>query len=395
MSAPCRRVAGLAASVVLAVLVSSTPAFADAPYPVPDPATITIEGDGSGHGKGMSQYGAYGAANQVNPLNARQILDFYYPNTGRGTTGGRIAVLVSADDDNDLVVDDRSGLTARSLQSGMTVKLRESKATRWRIRPVGNRSEIAYKTSRWHTLKVLRGDAEIAAGGKPVTLRTPLGRVSYRGALRFTREGGDRVTVNVLPMEQYVRGVVPSEVAASRWPQQALRVQAVASRTYAAYERAHAVHTAYDLCDTAACQAYGGASVEYFSSDAAVEATAKQVLTYQGDVAFAQFSASNGGYTVAGQFPYLPAQEDPYEGSSPDYYGWTETVTSAAIEDAYNIENLTAIQIDTRDGAGPRGGRVETVLLTTEKGDTYTVTGESFRRNLGLRSNLFEITGVN
>jgi SpoIID/LytB domain protein len=61
-------------------------------------------------------------------------------------------------------------------------------------------------------------------------------------------------------MESYLRGVVPAEVSPSLWPQEAMRAQAVAARTYAAYERAHAGSRAYDLCDTAACQAYGGAS---------------------------------------------------------------------------------------------------------------------------------------
>nr|WP_281386036.1 SpoIID/LytB domain-containing protein [Nocardioides luti] len=342
----------------------------------------------------MSQYGAYGAARSPYLLSSQQILDFYYPGTRTGSTGGKVAVLISADDDGSLVVADRGGLTARSLANGRTVKLREPKAKRWRITPAGTRSEIAYKTRRWHTLTVLRGDAEIAAGGRPVALRTPDGTVSYRGALRSTHHAGDRVTVNVLPMEKYVAGVVPSEVAALRWPQQALRAQAVASRTYAAYERAHGGNAAYDLCDTAACQAYGGASAEFPSSDDAVRATARRVLTYQGELAFAQFSASNGGWTAAGQFPYLPAQEDPYEGSSSDYYGWTETVTSAAIEKAYHLENLTSLQIETRDGNGPRGGRVTTVRLQTEAGFDGTVTGDSFRRNLGLRSTLLEITGV-
>ena len=62
----------------------------------------------------------------------------------------------------------------------------------------------------------------------------------------------------MVPMDAYVRGVVTSEMIASTWPPQALRAQAVASRTYAAYERDHTSRTAYDLCDTAACQVYGG-----------------------------------------------------------------------------------------------------------------------------------------
>lgn len=69
-------------------------------------------------------------------------------------------------------------------------------------------------------------------------------------------------------------------------------------------------------------------------------------------------------------------------------------MTSEQVEQAYGIENLTSIGIDTRDGYGEWGGRVETLSLSTAKGDTYTVTGDSFRSHLGLRSTWFDITAV-
>jgi SpoIID/LytB domain protein len=388
-----RTVGRLAALAGLLVAVPLAPAHADEPFPVPDTATITVEGDGSGHGKGLSQYGAYGAARKG--VQAGRILDFYYPGTKVGRAAGKVAVLISADDDRDLVVEARTGLTLRKLSSGKTWRLTQAGATRWRVQATSSGDNVvAYRTRSWHQWRVLRGDVEVAAGGAPVALRTPAGTVRYRGALRSTREGGRRVTVNVLPMEAYLRGVVPAEVAASAWPQQAMRAQAVAARTYAAYERQHGVHTAYDLCDTDACQAYGGASAEYPTSDTAVARTAGRVLTYQGKTAFTQFTASNGGWTVDGGLPYLVARKDPWEGTSPDYYGWTAKVSARAIEKAYNIENLSSIAVETRDGHGRRGGRVETVRLGSTTGWTGTVTGESFRRNFGLRSTMFEITSV-
>ena len=68
----------------------------------------------------MSQYGAYGAARKG--LTCRQILKFYYPGTKLGETGGQVKVLVSADDDRDLVVDAARGLTVRALASGKAWK---------------------------------------------------------------------------------------------------------------------------------------------------------------------------------------------------------------------------------------------------------------------------------
>jgi SpoIID/LytB domain protein len=396
-----RRLAGAATiPATLALLAAglvAAPASADDPYDVPGDALIHLEGDGAGHGIGMSQYGAYAAAREGGTW--REITGTYYPGTHTGLRGGQVSVLISGDDARDLVVDRAPGLTVRRVD-GRSWKVAGVQASRWRLTPAPQgRTEISYRTGSWHRWKLVRGDAELTRGGAPVTLRTPDGPVDYRGALRSTRHDGTRVTVNVLPMEQYLRGVVPSEMAASSWPQQALRAQAVAARTYAAYEREHTANPDYDLCDTAACQAYGGATAEYPTSDKAVLKTARLVLTSGGETAFAQYSASNGGHTVAGQFDYLPAQADPFEGvgtdyHSSDYYGWTRTVTSAQVEAAYNLENLTYLGIETRDGQGPRGGRVETVRIRTEGGFDDTVTGESFRRNLGLPSTLYEITAV-
>ncbi len=96
------------------------------------------------------------------------------------------------------------------------------------------------------------------------------------------------------------------------WPRHALRAQAVAARTYAGYQREALAFRPYVICDTAACQAYGGASAEAPATTAAVRDTAKQVLTYDGETAFAMYSASNGGHTVEG-----PASPTPTSGLDP------------------------------------------------------------------------------
>ena len=388
-----RLLGGIVCAGLLTVL-SAAPAAADDTYDVPDDAVITVVGDGAGHGKGLSQYGAYGAARAPHNLSGQEILDFYYPGTDRGTRGGKVAVWISGDDDRDLVVRAQRGLSVRSLASGRTWQLRQPGADRWRLEPTASGTRVSYRTHRWHVARTFRGDGELFSGFGPLTLRTPDEEVRYRGTLRSVGSGADRRTVNVLPMEQYVRGVVPAEVSGI-WPQQAMRAQAVASRTYAAYEREHSGSRSYDLCDTAACQAYGGASAETSTSTTAVRATAKQVLTYGGETAFAQYSASNGGHTVDGGEPYLPAKPDPYEGDSEDYYGWTRSITAEQVEDVYNIDNLTDLQIRVRDDNGPRGGRVTTVWLRNDDTDWEgTVTGDSFRRNFGLPSTLFELTAV-
>ena len=397
------RVVAVLSAAALAVLGLVAPANAvDPVFPVPPSATITIDGLGFGHGRGLSQYGALGAAQQGRTH--EQILRFYYPGTGRGEVAGQVKVLITRDTSRDVVVGARVGLTVRGLGTGRTWTLparRDGRrVARWRITPVSaGRSAVSFRTGAWHRWRLVAGDAQFAAGGRPIELFTPAGPVDYRGALRSASSsstGLDRDTVNILPLDSYLKGVVPREVPAL-WPTEAVRAQAVAARTYAAYERAHAPASRhYQLCDTAHCQVYGGFSAEHPSSSAAVVATARTIVTAGGEPAFAQFSASNGGYSVAGDFAYLQARPDPYDHYDPDGDGdgWRTTVTDQDIEKAYNIDDLASIRIDTRDGKGEWGGRVQTITLTSAKNWTGTVTGESFRRNLGLRSTLFTITSV-
>ena len=292
-----RLLVAVAAGGLAATMGPAAAARADDPVTVPDPAAITLTGDGYGHGVGLSQYGAYSAAHN-GLAGYKKILRSYYRGIDHrfGGARGKMKVLVSADDGT-LIVRDAPGLVVRRVDTGRTFHLDGvKKAKRWRVRARGARSEVAYKAKGWHVLRTIRGDAELQAHG-PLSLFVAGGVRDYRGALRSASYDGHRVTVDVLPMEAYVRGVVTSEMYAS-WPQQALRAQAVASRTYAAYERKHTNRAAYDLCDTASCQAYRGVAGESSGGTAAARATAHQVLTYDGDLAYAQFSASNGGWTV-------------------------------------------------------------------------------------------------
>ena len=395
MSRGIRALAPAVTTAVVLGLAASPAAAADDPHEgFSQDAVVTITGDGSGHGIGMSQYGAYGAANDG--LSHGQILDFYYPGTRVDGAGGSVKVWISDDDDRDLVVDARDGLTVATV-GGRTWRPREPRATQWRVRPDRRGDNVVSfrtRTRTWRTWKVLSRAVQVAAGGRPLTLRTPDGQVRYRGALRTVGLASQRLTVNVLPLEDYVRGVVPAEMQAG-WPQQALQAQAVAARTYAVHER-EAGNATYDVCDTAACQAYGGQSVEASATTRAVTATARDVLTYRGETAFAMYYASNGGHTVAGEGgePYLPAQPDPHEGRSRDYYGWTVKVPVRKMRREYDYDELALIGVEDRDGRGRRGGRVETVRVTAGSGFTDTVTGDDFRIDWGLPSTLFEITRV-
>lgn len=374
-----------------------------------DPVTaVVVRGHGYGHGHGLSQYGAEGAARQG--LSAARILAFYYPGTEAATSGGRIRVYLSGDDDagpHDVVVgaapgelrvraaatrsDDDGGPTTVTSPPGEWRSLPDNGATRWRLvaRADGG-SRLGYLTDAWHAFAQFPGDAEFGARGTPLSLVAGGAVRDYRGRLGLaTRADGQRVTVNDLGLDQYVRGVVPLEMPAS-WTPAAVQSQAVAARTYAAYEREHPLSQAYDLCDTGLCQVYGGVGAEQPGGDDAVAATARTVLLSDGEPAFTQFGSSNGGWSAAGSAPYLVAEEDPYDGwDGNPVHTWRVSLTAATIQRAFPaIGTLRGLRVVARDGHGDWGGRAVTVRLTGSKA-TLRVSGETFRGALGLRSTWF------
>jgi stage II sporulation protein D len=356
-------------------------------WDVAGPARITISGHGYGHGHGMSQYGAEGAARQG--LSYRQIAEFYYPGTTWAAGTGRVTVQLTGDTTPaGLVVRARPGLTLRDTAVPGRTVLPANGAKRWRVvTSARGVSRVAYLTDRWRGWARLEGRGEFYAAGAPITLVTPTGERAYRGRLRTaTTSSGTRVTVNDLNLEHYLRGVVPLEIPAS-WSPAAVRAQAVAARTYAAYERAHPRSSAYQICDTSSCQVYGGYAAEHRAANQAIRATRGEILTSGREPAFTQFGSSSGGWTSAGSVAYLPAREDPYDGwSGNPVHDWTKRVDDVAVERAWpKVGDLTAIAVTSRDGNGAWGGRVRSITLTGSKG-SVVVGGDAFRSVLGLRS---------
>lgn len=123
--------------------------------------------------------------------------------------------------------------------------------------------------------------------------------------------GGPRV-INVLNLEAYLRGVVPAEMGPRAFPAaEALKAQAVAARTYAVAHLGDHEADGYDLCDTTACQVYGGADAEQAMSDAAVRDTAGEIATYRGKPIDAMYHSTCAGHTEDGGAVF-PARAAPY-----------------------------------------------------------------------------------
>lgn len=363
-------------------------------FPVTGAATITITGHGYGHGKGLSQYGAEGAAQAG--LTWQQIIEFYYPGTSWGEHRGTIKVLISGDTSSDVHVLAQPGLKVTRLTRRATWALPANGAKRWRLQPSGARTQVQFKKSiGWRTWKSFPGEAEFSAASKKIALVKNGTTSTYRGRLRSAMPSagsGTRDTVNLLSLEAYLKGVVPLEIPAL-WSANAVSAQSVAARTYAAAERSHPNAAHYEICDTSSCQVYGGYDVEHPNATAAIKATARQGLFYDGLPAFTQFSASSGGWTSAGSTPYLVAKEDPYDGWAGNKNAtWTLDVDDAILEQHYpTIGDLTSIEVATRDGNGEWGGRVQAMTLFGNAGRA-DISGDTLRTVLGLKSSWFTFT---
>jgi hypothetical protein len=231
-----------------------------------------------------------------------------------------------------------------------------------------------------------------------------------RGDLWAVDTGSTQATVNHVPLEAYVEGVVPRE-SPSSWGtmgngagEQALLAQAVAARSYAMAD----TYTPYaKTCDTTACQVYGGRAFTdssgnysdlegtsmYASSDSAVSQTAAEVRMFSsgGGVALTEFSSSTGGYTAGGTFPAVVDNGDSV--SANPNHTWTDTAAVSDIDSAYGsgLGDLTSLEVTGRNGLGDMGGRVTTLTLHFARGDVST-SGSAFAANLGLRSDWFTIT---
>jgi stage II sporulation protein D len=168
-------------------------------------------------------------------------------------------------------------------------------------------------------LRVVQGEVSAVHPGRWVAI-DPVGdggiRVQghrYRGRiLVFLNDRGTLNLINELPVEDYLRGVVPSEMGPEQYHQiEALKAQAVAARTYTLRNLGEFAREGYDICATPRCQVYSGMDVEHPLSDRAVTETSGQVLLYHGELVDALYSSTCGGHTedVKVMFPF---KEEPY-----------------------------------------------------------------------------------
>lgn len=184
-----------------------------------------------------------------------------------------------------------------------------------------NKTVCTADAMRGYVLVPYKNEIAVKAGGKSYTLGTGAivlrtdtnGYVSakgkwYHGKLLIKNMGGKLTVINDIDLENYLKGVVPSEMPAA-WEFEALKAQAIAARSFALANLGKQSRYGYDLKDNTEDQAYGGASSETNITNKAVEETHGLVLTYDMKIISAYYSASAGGMTSnsvwGGYVPYL------------------------------------------------------------------------------------------
>jgi stage II sporulation protein D len=185
-----------------------------------------------------------------------------------------------------------------------------------------------------------------------------------------------------------------------------MKAQAVAARTYALKNRGKFGSYGYDLDDTTRCEGYDGVDGETPLSNAAVDATRGQVLSYDGQLIDAPYSTDSGGMTAcdsSGDCPYLQAVRDAPAKNGPDYacgekyHTWTKEYTPEELGAALTkdprtrVDHFVSLAIDGYDASG----RVTTATVSGADGMMKTVSGPVLREILGydvLRSTLVTLS---
>ncbi len=227
----------------------------------------------------------------------------------------------------------------------------------------------------------------------------------YRGTLTVRRDpdGALRV-INTVALEPYLYGVIPAEIG-TKVPAEAMKAQAVAARTYALKNRGKCAKEGFDLDDTTRCEGYLGVDGETAASNAAVDATRGQVLTWQGTLIDAPYSTDSGGMTACdtnGDCPYLQAVKDcdvRGEDYAADgkYHTWSKSFTSTQIgsllgrDPRSTVTGFASLTVDGLDASG----RITTATVWGAGGASKTITGPQMRQILGydvLRSTRLTLT---
>lgn len=330
-------------------------------------ATWVVRGAGFGHGVGMSAYGAYGYGKH--DVAYKKILGHYFRNTK--VEGKRKPPTVKV-----LLAVDSGDVSFTRATRACGRKLRPTKT----YRAQRNGSSIALASSSG---KRLAGcGRRLQATGRGGVKIGGLG--SYRGALNTVAGGGGAINVvNEVGINAYAQGVLPGEIFPS-WPKETLKAFAVAARSIGLATDVGG--DGYTLYADTRTQVYEGAGEETKRTNAAVQATRDEVLTYQGEVVQAFYHSSSGGQTESRflggpRIPWVKSVNDPYDRLSP-LHSWRFRYSQVEIDAKLggNVKGKLRRVVVLKRGDSPR---IDFAKLVGTQGSTR-IRGDVLAAALGL-----------
>jgi stage II sporulation protein D len=331
---------------------------------------FVIDGRGWGHGVGMSQYGAQGRA--LAGWRYARILAHYYRGTElRIVPGRQVRVLLL------------EGRPSVRIGSAKPFRVVDARGKRRVLKPGDRVFSVARRRGLKFPIRVQPGASPLRVDGK-----------AYRGTLKLHRTGRRLTVVNRLPLDRYLRGVVPWEMP-FYWQREALKAQAVVARSYAL-----ATLKPTSLFDTYAdtrSQVYGGIEAERVSTNRAVAATAGRVLLWQGRVATTFYHSTSGGRTApveqvwpnAGAVPYLVSVPDPFDRISKHHRWGPLVLRPEDVARTIKVKGIRDLVVERTES-----GRVAAVDVQSRNG-IRRIEAQDFRRTLGLRSTWFSVRVLN
>lgn len=227
----------------------------------------------------------------------------------------------------------------------------------------------------------------------------------YHGDFEYVRRSGDKLTViNIVDIEDYVKGVIPYEMSGS-WPIEALKAQALCARTYAASHFNANSYYGFDVTNDTYSQVYRGLTGATSTSDAAVEQTAGIYILYAGEPISAMYCSSNGGATedseniTGNAVGYLHGKVDSFEAAAASINAnssWTDTLTRSQLAEKANTLGFSIASADSIEITYSDTGNVIGMKLTDSNGRSASFSGkacyEFCTSTLGLKSISFEIS---
>lgn len=230
---------------------------------------------------------------------------------------------------------------------------------------------------------------------------------SYRGAFEVAVENESLLAVNIVPIEEYLLGVVPAEML-PHWPEDALKAQAVAARSYACFNLDRFEYRGFDLADTVVSQAYAGVFAETEATTKAVVDTEGEVLTYDGNLANCLYHSTCGGVGATAQeifdlkddVPYLVGNEDiapwdEYFCQSSPLFSWERSVAREDLADVLGKsvhtdpgEVLSSLTIASRTPSD----WVESIFISGERDNVVKASDFRAVLNRNIRPNFLPST---